>query len=373
MILISRNFRLSTYFSKFPLLFLFHFRSEEMSRDACPTAQQYCLRWNNHRNNLLLVFNHLFMEESFCDVTLVCDDHFVKCHKMVLAACSSYFHSIFTRNPDTHHTVILKGHTIKDVRGVLSYMYRGTVNVNQSELSGLLNAAENLRVKGLADESPSATYFARAEPPCHSPCQNSSCSACVSARCTSVTDAGFFGPSYEEEDLPDEPAPHSEGESSRQEQERTHPIQAVWSQVQRKPSPSPSPKGFAVLENLQNEPVSLRRQRPTGTVRDTPILRTVLGHAAASMHHTAVDARPARRTPPSRTPPSRTPPTRTPPIRTPPSRTPPARTPPSRTPPSRTPPQPSTSRQHNSLNYSHSQSSNGPTDYSDKVHTNLIT
>lgn len=56
------------------------------------TPQLYCLRWNNHRSNLLTVFDQLLQNEAFTDVTLACEGGTsVKCHKMVLAACSSYF------------------------------------------------------------------------------------------------------------------------------------------------------------------------------------------------------------------------------------------------------------------------------------------
>ena len=35
-----------------------------------PLSQVFCLKWNNHQNNLLTVLDHLFQTEAFCDVTL---------------------------------------------------------------------------------------------------------------------------------------------------------------------------------------------------------------------------------------------------------------------------------------------------------------
>jgi hypothetical protein len=60
-----------------------------------PHSPIFCLRWNNHRNNLLNVLDQLLQTESFCDVTLACDGASVKCHKMILSACSSYFQQLF--------------------------------------------------------------------------------------------------------------------------------------------------------------------------------------------------------------------------------------------------------------------------------------
>lgn len=59
-------------------------------------SQQYCLRWNNHRTNLLSVFDELLQNESFTDVTLACEGGTpIKAHRMVLAACSPYFQVCF--------------------------------------------------------------------------------------------------------------------------------------------------------------------------------------------------------------------------------------------------------------------------------------
>ena len=95
--------------------------------------QLFCLRWNNHQSNLLSVFDHLlqvgnikFIDkviksvikypptpftsqvEAFCDVTLAVDGASLKCHKMVLAACSTYFQNLFMENTCKHPIVFLK-------------------------------------------------------------------------------------------------------------------------------------------------------------------------------------------------------------------------------------------------------------------------
>eukprot|EP00096_Caligus_rogercresseyi_P010659 TRINITY_DN396_c0_g1_i1.p1 TRINITY_DN396_c0_g1~~TRINITY_DN396_c0_g1_i1.p1 ORF type:complete len:605 (+),score=207.94 TRINITY_DN396_c0_g1_i1:127-1941(+) len=117
-----------------------------------PLSQVFCLRWNNHRNNLLSVFDHLLQTEAFCDVTLACDGSSIKCHKMILSACSSYFQSLFMENTCEHPIVFLKDIKYNEIRAILDYMYKGEVNVAQEELPGLLKVAELLKVKGLVEE-----------------------------------------------------------------------------------------------------------------------------------------------------------------------------------------------------------------------------
>ncbi|KAG8221844.1 hypothetical protein J437_LFUL003220 [Ladona fulva] len=117
------------------------------------SAQQYCLRWNNHRSNLLTVFDQLLQNEAFTDVTLACEGASIKCHRMVLAACSSYFRSLFTDLSCRHLVVVLKDVGYPEIKAILEYMYRGEVNVAQDQLAALLRVAETLKVKGLVEEN----------------------------------------------------------------------------------------------------------------------------------------------------------------------------------------------------------------------------
>ncbi|XP_021930284.1 protein bric-a-brac 1-like isoform X2 [Zootermopsis nevadensis] len=129
-------------------------------------TQQYCLRWNNHRSNLLAVFDELLRNEAFTDVTLACEGGTsVKCHKMVLAACSSYFQSLFTELPCRHPVVVLKDVKYSEMKAILEYMYRGEVNVAQDQLGELLKVAEALKVKGLVEERGSLSHASPSKDP----------------------------------------------------------------------------------------------------------------------------------------------------------------------------------------------------------------
>ena len=50
---------------------------------------QYCLKWNNHKNNISGVFDRLRNDERFVDVTLASSDQkSIKCHRILLSAGS---------------------------------------------------------------------------------------------------------------------------------------------------------------------------------------------------------------------------------------------------------------------------------------------
>lgn len=115
------------------------------------SPQQFCLRWNNYQSNLTNVFDQLLQSESFVDVTLACDGHSVKAHKMVLSACSPYFQSLFFDNPCQHPIVIMRDIKWPELKAAVEFMYKGEINVSQDQIGPLLKVAESLKIRGLAD------------------------------------------------------------------------------------------------------------------------------------------------------------------------------------------------------------------------------
>jgi len=117
------------------------------------TAEKFCLRWNDFETNISVAFKELREEKDFFDVTLACDDNQVQAHKVILSACSPFFRTVLRRNPHQHPLLYLKGVKYQDLLAVLSFMYNGEVNVAQEELNTFLSVAEDLRVKGLTQNT----------------------------------------------------------------------------------------------------------------------------------------------------------------------------------------------------------------------------
>ncbi|KAI4469522.1 btb domain transcription factor [Holotrichia oblita] len=105
----------------------------EKMQHTTGSPQQFCLRWNNYQSNLTNVFDQLLQSESFVDVTLACDGHSVKAHKMVLSACSPYFQSLFFENPCQHPIVIMRDIKWPELKAAVEFMYKdqgGLADVN---------------------------------------------------------------------------------------------------------------------------------------------------------------------------------------------------------------------------------------------------
>ena len=114
--------------------------------------QNYCLRWNEYEKKYVEAFRVLRDNEYFTDVTLAAEGHTVKAHRVILSACSNYFHSILKNMGPWQHPVLL----IQDVRpgdltSLMDFIYFGQVNMNQDSLDGFLKIAEKLKIKGLCD------------------------------------------------------------------------------------------------------------------------------------------------------------------------------------------------------------------------------
>jgi len=122
------------------------------SLNSCTAmAQQFCLKWNNHTSNLITQLSSFRSLETLADVTLSCEGHNFKAHRVVLSACSPYFETLFSENPCQHPIVIINGMKHTEIKAILDFMYKGEVNVSHEGLSAFLKAAENLQVKGLAE------------------------------------------------------------------------------------------------------------------------------------------------------------------------------------------------------------------------------
>ena len=117
-------------------------------------SEKFSLKWNDYHANVSKSFEKLRTEEYLQDVTLVGDDDFqVKAHKLVLSACSSYFHNIFTKNIQSSIMLCLQGITQKDLQSILDYMYNGEVQIFQEELDRFLTIAQRFKLEGLMGNS----------------------------------------------------------------------------------------------------------------------------------------------------------------------------------------------------------------------------
>lgn len=108
------------------------------------------LRWDNHMESMRSLFERSYYDQAFTDVTISCPDGKLQAHKLILSACSPYFETVFKDNPCKHPVLIFREIKHREMSTLLEYMYRGEVDVLDSELQPLIQVATDLQIRGLA-------------------------------------------------------------------------------------------------------------------------------------------------------------------------------------------------------------------------------
>ena len=119
--------------------------------------ENYLLKWNDFEKNLSEGLRNLKSENTFCDVTLACEDSQLEAHRVVLSVCSNFFKNILTRNNHQHPFLYMKGVRMADMESIVHFMYHGEANVALEDLESFLAAANELQIKGLT--APSVNQF----------------------------------------------------------------------------------------------------------------------------------------------------------------------------------------------------------------------
>ena len=112
--------------------------------------EKFCLKWNDSQTNVCKTFSSLRQEEHLFDVTLISDDEkHISAHKLVLSASSELFKNMIKKTPHTNPMIFLSGFKANDLLLVMDYIYKGEVQILQSDLDGFLDVAQRLKIEGL--------------------------------------------------------------------------------------------------------------------------------------------------------------------------------------------------------------------------------
>jgi hypothetical protein len=122
--------------------------------------ETYNLTWQSHREEAFKGFVDLRGRSSYLDVIIHCDTVAIKAHRLILAACSSYFERLLDSVSDEHsrYTVIaLTRIDVELLKLIIEFVYNGKVTVPCDKLEEFMALAELLEIKGLRSNSASET------------------------------------------------------------------------------------------------------------------------------------------------------------------------------------------------------------------------
>jgi hypothetical protein len=122
---------------------------------------QLHFKWEVFSHNLRSSLQDIRNKGELFDVTLVCDDGQIQCHKLVLSASSDFFRNLF--NKHSLPLIFLGNVKVKELKDILDFMYNGQVNIEQEHIELFMNTAEILKVKGLYIPNPEKYLEAASE------------------------------------------------------------------------------------------------------------------------------------------------------------------------------------------------------------------
>eukprot|EP00091_Calanus_sinicus_P005550 TRINITY_DN15992_c0_g1_i1.p1 TRINITY_DN15992_c0_g1~~TRINITY_DN15992_c0_g1_i1.p1 ORF type:complete len:139 (-),score=31.40 TRINITY_DN15992_c0_g1_i1:62-478(-) len=96
------------------------------------SSENFCLKWNDHHSVFFSNAEKLCHGSLLTDVVISAGGTLFQAHKLVLSVCSKFFQDVFSQPllPQSPSTVIyLKDVEAKHMQLLLSYMYRGEVDV----------------------------------------------------------------------------------------------------------------------------------------------------------------------------------------------------------------------------------------------------
>ena len=117
----------------------------------------FALSWDNHKINRTQELKAFVENEEFTDVTLACDDHEIKVHKVIISTASPLLHKIFKRSSHKHPYIYLRGAKKKDLENLVTFIYIGQASIYMEDLQSFLDLARDLEVKGLVYEEKGLT------------------------------------------------------------------------------------------------------------------------------------------------------------------------------------------------------------------------
>ena len=113
--------------------------------------ESYNLNYNNYSENICLSFKAVRDQEHFTDVILACDDGEINAHKLVLFTGSELFQEMLPRFKHSNPLIYLKGLKLKDLQALLNFVYFGEISLPGKDLKGVLDAAQDLKIKGFTE------------------------------------------------------------------------------------------------------------------------------------------------------------------------------------------------------------------------------
>ena len=112
---------------------------------------KYNINREDYDSHLKELMTMMMNTSDFTDVSIICDDDNFEFrgHKVILSACSETLSRIISQTQGKDALIYLRGISSWQMQCLMEFMYLGHTMLYQTNLQDFLNAAQNLKVKGI--------------------------------------------------------------------------------------------------------------------------------------------------------------------------------------------------------------------------------
>ena len=116
--------------------------------------EEFNLKWSAYTDHLSQMLQDLMINQSYTDVTLVCDDKYMlNAHKIVLSASSTFFERILNNDSDSKPIVYLRGIKFQEMKSILDFIYLGEASFLKERSSDFIKVAFDLGLKAICQDA----------------------------------------------------------------------------------------------------------------------------------------------------------------------------------------------------------------------------
>lgn len=100
-----------------------------------------------HACHVLEMLKKLYIKRELCDVVLIVDEQEIRAHRVILAANSAYFYSMFTTDmcESVQERISLKGIDYEALDLIVNFCYTSTITITEKNVQNLLSVSNLLQ------------------------------------------------------------------------------------------------------------------------------------------------------------------------------------------------------------------------------------
>ena len=116
--------------------------------------ENYNINRKDYDSHLKELMAMMMNTNDFTDVSIMCDDDNFefRAHKVILSSCSEALSKIISQTQGKDPLIYLRGISSWQMQCLMEFMYLGRTMVFQNNVQDFLNAAQNLKVKGIGPD-----------------------------------------------------------------------------------------------------------------------------------------------------------------------------------------------------------------------------